>query len=553
MTNIFGRFSAVESLLGRHSVPAAMLTVLVLLLPAQAFLPAAPVWITDNGNKYIIMRNFAQSGRLTVRHDMPGNYPTGGFHFRATPAGYRSFYPEFFPAASALPWRLFGDFGATLIPLLAGVLLAGAVAKRFGFVCAVLTLFATPCAFYSLLLWEMIPAVLVAFAALMLMRGEKFFTGALLLGLGLFLREEMYFLGASAGLVLLFRRQWRDLGRLCGGFAPGMISVWLAQYLMTGHVLGFHGSTYYLNNRQGFDLADELAGVFWNYFQHLFRFETLPYFALFGLLAVALGFFRQAPVRKAKAPLLAAGALLFLAGAYRFIGSPALCYTATLCAGFITTLPLGWGFWANWKRVWSSLSKRTRFVAAVTVVYTFLVPPLLTRHDVGLFWGARHFLFVMPFVVFLALRSARFMGRGRVLPAGLAAVSVIWQLCGFSALSRVAEESENFTRTVLRAAPAEVMASDLFFLPEQTPKLFFESTFCELVTPEQVTNLCSEMRKRKLDHFVFITSPQRSRLTPDARKVLAENVSHTGPVMRFGSSASGFMDLLFFTIHLRQK
>jgi hypothetical protein len=363
----------------------------------------------------------------------------------------------------------------------------------------------------------------------------------------------MYFLGASAGLVLLFRRQWSELGRLCGGFASGMIPVWLAQFLMTGHVLGFHGSTYYLNNRQGFDLADELAGVFWNYFQHLFRFETLPYFALFGLLSVALGFFRRAPVQRAKAPLLAAGALLFLAGAYRFTGSPALCYTAALCAGFVTTLPVGWGFWTNWKRVGSSLSKRTRFLAAVTMVYTFLVPPLLTRHDVGLFWGARHFLFVMPFVVFLALRSARFMERGRALLAGLAAVSVIWQLCGFAALSRVAEESENFTRTVLRAAPAEVTASDLFFLPEQTPKLFFESIFCELVTPEQVTNLCSEMRKRKLDHFTFVTSPQRSRLTPEARKVLAANVSHTGPVMRFEASASGFMDLLFFTIYLRQK
>ncbi|MBQ9502038.1 MAG: hypothetical protein IJU70_07780 [Lentisphaeria bacterium] len=553
MTDIFRRLSAAESIPGRHPAAAAMLTALLLLSLAQALLPAAPVWITDNGNKYIIMRNFAQYGQLTVRHDIPGNYPAGGFHFRATPAGYRSFYPEFFPVVSALPWRLFGDFGATLLPLLAGVLLAGAAAKRFGFICGVLTLFAAPCAFYSLLLWEMIPAVLAAFIALMLMRDGKFFRGALLLGLGLFLREEMYFIGASAGLVLLFRKAWRDLGRLCAGSLLGALPVWLAQYLMTGHVLGFHGSAYYLNNRQGFSPADELAGVFWNYFQHLFRFETLPYFALFGLLAVALGFFRGGPVRKMKAPLLAAAALLFLAGAYRFTGSSALCYTAALCAGFVTTLPLGWGFWANRRQVSASLSGRTRFLAAVTVVYTFLVPPLLTRHDVGLFWGARHFLFVMPFVVFFSLRSARFMKGGKALLAGLAAVSVIWQLCGFAALSRVAWESDNFTQAVLRADPAGITASDLFFLPEQTPKLFFESTFCELVTPEQVTNLCAEMRRRKLERFTFITSPQRSRLTPQARKALAANVSHTGPVMRFESSASGFMDLLVFSIYLRKK
>ena len=552
MTDLFRRLSAAD-ICRRNPVPAAMLLVFAILGCCAAFLPAAPVWITDNGNKYIIMRNFAQSGELAIRHDIPGSFPAGGFHFQKTPAGYRSFYPEFFPAAASLPYRLFGDPGATLIPLIAGVLLAGAAAKRFGFACAMLTLFATPCAFYSLLLWEMIPAVLVAFIAVMRMRDEKFFTGALILGLGLFLREEMYFLGASAGLVLLFRRQWRDLGCLCAGFALGMVPVWLAQYLMTGHVLGFHGATYYLNNRQGFDLSDEIRGVFWNYFQHLFRFEMLPYSALFGLLAVTAGLFRTPRLRKLKPCVLAAGALLFLAGAYRFSGSSALCYTATLCAGLITTLPPGWSFWANSRRLYAASSRRSRFLIALAVVYTFLVPPLLTRHDVGLFWGPRHFLFIMPFLIFFSLRSARFMAGGKALIAGLAAVSVVWQLCGLAALSRVAEESENFTQAAVRADLAEVTASDLFFLPEQTPKLFFKTRFCELVTPEQVTNLCAEMRKRDLDRFTFITSPQRSRLTPAARKALAENAVRTGPVMRFGSSASGFMDLLIFSIYIRRK
>ena len=552
MTDLVRRLSAAESV-RRHPAAAAMLTALALLLPAQAFLPAAPVWITDNGNKYIIMRNFAQFGELSIRHGVPGNFPAGGFHFRKTPTGFRSFYPELFPIVTSLPYRLFGDPGVTLIPVLAGVLLAGVAAKRFGFACAMLTLFATPCAFYSLLLWEMIPAVLAAFIALLRMRDEKFFTGALLLGLGLFLREEMYFLGASAGLVLLFRRQWRDLGRLCAGFALGMAPVWLIQYFMTGHVLGFHGATYYLNNRQGFDFLEEIRGVFWNYFQHLFRFETLPYFALFGLLAVTAGFFRTPRLRRMKLPFLAAGALFFLAGAYKFAGSSALCRTAALCAGFITTLPLGWSFWVCRKQICGSVSKRTRFLAEAAIVYTFLVPPLLTRHDVGLFWGPRHFLFVMPFLVFFSLRSARFMERGKALLAGLAAVSVIWQLCGFAALSRVAEESESFTQAAIRADLAEVTASDLFFLPEQTPKLFFKTRFCELVTPEQVTNLCTEMRKRNLNRFTFITSPRWSRLTPAARKILAENVSGTGPVMRFESSASGFMDLLLFSIYIRQK
>ena len=535
----------------RNPGSAAMVLAFALLGSAAAFLPAAPVWITDNGNKYIIMRNFAESGVLSIRHAVPGNFPTGGFHFQKTATGFRSFYPEFLPAVTALPWRLFGDRGATLIPTLAGILLAGAMARHFrSFACAALAFFATPCAFYSLLLWEMIPAVLVGFLGVTRLKKRKFFTGGLLLGLGLFLREEMYFLGAAAGLVLLFQKEGRALGRLCAGFALGALPVWLAQYLLTGHVLGLHGATYYLNNRQGFDIVNEFFGIFWNYFQHLFRFETLPYFALFGVLCVGAGFFRTPRLEKAKAFLLGAGALLFLAGAYRFLSGQAYCYRAALCAGFITALPLGWGFWADLRQLYAASSRGSRFVMMLAVVYTFLVPPLLTRHDVGLFWGARHFLFIMPFVIFFSLRAFRSLPRRKTLLAALAAVSVIWQLCGFAALSRVSEESEEFTNSI-RSLGGKVLATDIFFLPEQTPKLFFAGDFCELATEEQVTDLIAELRRRNEKNFLFITSPNWSRLSVNGRKKLAGAVAPAGEVLRFQSPASGFMDLLIVPFRVK--
>ena len=49
---------------------SAMLASAVILLAAAAVLPAAPVWITDVGNKYIIMRNFAQTGQLEIKHNL---------------------------------------------------------------------------------------------------------------------------------------------------------------------------------------------------------------------------------------------------------------------------------------------------------------------------------------------------------------------------------------------------------------------------------------------------------------------------------------------------
>ena len=42
-------------------------------------LPELPLFITDNGNKYIIMRNFAQEASLPVRHPEPALFPRGGF------------------------------------------------------------------------------------------------------------------------------------------------------------------------------------------------------------------------------------------------------------------------------------------------------------------------------------------------------------------------------------------------------------------------------------------------------------------------------------------
>ena len=42
----------------------------LLLLVLASFLVPGAVWITDNGNKYIQMRNFADGGGHLVRHPL---------------------------------------------------------------------------------------------------------------------------------------------------------------------------------------------------------------------------------------------------------------------------------------------------------------------------------------------------------------------------------------------------------------------------------------------------------------------------------------------------
>ena len=539
----------------KNPAVSAMLAAAVILLAAAAVLPSAPVWITDVGNKYIIMRNFAQTGSLEIQHNVSGTFPAGGFHFQKTEKGYRSFYPEQFPVLASYPYRLFGAQGVTLLTIACGVLLAGAVAYKFrSFTAAMLLLFAAPCAFYSLMLWEMIPAVLAGFCGIMLLRDRKFFSGGIVLGLGLFFREELYFLGAAAGVVLLFQREWRALLRLSGGFLCGMLPVWLLQYFLTGHILGVHGATYYLNNRQSFDWEEEFFGVFWNYYQHLLRFDSAS--AVIMPAGVLLLFAWVKGEEKngwmLKNLFFAEGGLVFLYGIYNFLSQENFCYRACMSAGFISTLPLCWLFWGNLKQLLFSGSRKNRFLTGVVVAYTLIVPPLLTRHDVGLFWGARHFLFVMPFAVYLSIKAVQSMPYKKLILWGLAGVSIIWQLCGLYALLKVSEESDSLTRIVL-ANSRKIVVSDVFFLPEQAPELFFERDFCEVTNRSQLESLLTELARRGENEVLFITSPRWSRLDRETRALLRANTARVGSSFAFKSASSGIMDLVLVQVFFKNQ
>ena len=56
---------------------------LAAVLAVTAFiLPPAPVWITDNGSKYIIMRTFHEHKSVKLQHFAPELAPTGVFHIQ---------------------------------------------------------------------------------------------------------------------------------------------------------------------------------------------------------------------------------------------------------------------------------------------------------------------------------------------------------------------------------------------------------------------------------------------------------------------------------------
>ena len=166
------------------------------LLIAGLLLPPLPLFITDNGNKYMIMRDFAESATLVMDHVEPALFPRGGFHFQSLPDGrIYSFHSWVLPVISAFFYRAAGENAALLPVWLSGLgillLLTQSKMERFAAWALLLT---TPIWLYSMMLWEMIPSTLAVLAAfILLLRKRRMFAAGIILGLGIWFGKKFMF------------------------------------------------------------------------------------------------------------------------------------------------------------------------------------------------------------------------------------------------------------------------------------------------------------------------------------------------------------------------
>lgn len=249
----------------RAAVPAV--AGLLLLLQA-ALLPAGAVWVTDNGNKFIILENLLRNGSAAIAYPAaeidPGRrfFPDGNFHFQRHCGRIVSIYPEFFSALALPGYRLFGAVGLWLLPV--GGTLGGpcAVSRAAAEIWAGLEtrggtgrllLCGSPLLFYSGTFWEMTAATAFPLAALLAARRRRLLAAGLLLGLGLWLREEFYLIALAAGIAALFfyPKEWRRCVPFGAGFLLAAIPLWIYNLVNYGHILGLHGALYYTHNAEG--------------------------------------------------------------------------------------------------------------------------------------------------------------------------------------------------------------------------------------------------------------------------------------------------------------
>lgn len=520
--------------------------VLLAAMPAL-LLPAGAGWITDNGNKYIIMRSLAEGGTTAIANPAAGIdpagrfFPDGGFHFRRFHGEMRSIYPEYFPALT-LPWyRLFGERGVLVLPALgamAAALLFGLWRRRMA--AGLLLLAGTPLLFYGGTFWEMAPSVLFA-----------------------------------------DRRQWRGVLRFGVGFLVAALPLLLWQFHSFGHLLGLHGALYYSHNRIAPPtIWEQLSGFFEGCYLYLFQFNAgTPEFrwyypVLFSpmLLMAAAG---AAPGfgawRRCKHGAFALASAAWLVLVVMLWRNPAPAMAAGVTVGLFTGTPLMAGFLLNWRPLLRSAERSSRLLAALAIVYIVLTPPLLTRSDIGIIWGPRHFLCLMPVLLLLSfegwrkqrnaeIRQAgaagsllRAVQRGRrflLIPAAALGFSLALQLFGLRTLFGVTEETARLTAKLRSMAP-EVVISDLFFLPEQTPQLFFEKRWLFVKNDEAAAELPVLLARHGIREAVLVLSPRFRNLSDGALRRLLTSLPLAAPPERFAAPVSGFLELFLGKVRLQ--
>lgn len=515
------------------------------LVCVAALLPSAPVWITDSGNKYLVLRNFAAHGSGEFFHPAPELFPYCGFHFQTAPDGsIRSFFPETLAAATLPWWKLCGDAAVSFLPMLAAVLTLFFTLKlsRERLFPAVALICASPLIFYAVQMWEMLPATALVTAAAWLFYRKEPLAAGLVFGCGVWMREELYLLGAAFSIALLFRRRYRDFGLFALGAAIPVMLLWINNLRTYGHIFGLHGTTYFTNNRPddgGCWLRLRDAGF--NFYQQFIRFDTVGRYsfwltagsAMLTFLAGCAPDFRSwRPLRTVAAIVTLAALTLLTCGLFR-CADPLL--TSGVTAGLFFAFPAAIPVLAHWRALLRAPEPEIRLTALTLVLFLPLLPLLLNAHDIGLTWSSRHCIIIMPLLAVLSGYALKHAGgfRRPWLPAALLLCGLAAQLWALCALYDVSHRTRTLEEKLLKTSE-NVVVSDVFFLPEMTPRVMCNKLWLETTDASRTERLLAFLKAGKIDRFTLVLSPRYRRLPNAALAALLEKYRPVGEPEFFG-------------------
>ncbi len=519
--------------------PTLAFACVVLVYVALSFFvfPQDAFFSSDEGLKFIQVQNFVRKGWRDVTLDYPGRELDPDLRYvpiNNPPTLIRegrlyAVYPIFFPLLATPIYRLLGYAGLYVIPLASGLLtliITYRIARLTGGdgLSSILVLgLCSPIIFYSLVFWDHTLGTLLATLAVLLVvssleqpRWLPLVLGGVAIGLGIWVRSELYVMVIAMPIALLpvgtgrlRRLVWLGLGILVS-----LVPLWLFQLVVYGDFVGPHvGHLAWLSEELP-ATTDRVAIVY----HTLLEGNSSPAMSFLYIMAFAASalLITMPSIRTRRLPIIIAFATLIFATIPNILEA---CRGRPL-GGLITTAPfLVFSFAILLD---SSVRRHNVCLLALSVGYIALVS-LLTPVDPGLQWGARFLLPILPPLAVLATNNFRALstleGRStsRLLAACfvcMVALSFLVQLSGLRTLHIIKSADQQLIRDTAQLEPAHVL-SDEWGYAEYVAPLFYEKQFFFVRDQTEYKELTQNLLEKGIDTFAVATYPRPRRKVVD--------------------------------------
>ena len=551
------------------------LAVGVIYLTALLSLPQDSIWISDEGNRIMTLQSYVGEKSKALPDPLTGieNVPEG---VRAYPKPYfvqqngqwRSGYQLFYPYILSYFYAL-GDRALTwAVPVIAGlltILCAGFLAKRLlkneyqASLVMLLCAFGTPLFFYSGTFLETTCSSFLAIASLCCFfasldsereLGGLFFSG-ILAGISVLFREESFiFCGAFGLSVLICYFSWRRVIALALGGLLVTLPLLVWNYLDSGSIFGLHSVIYNsLPNAGGNPLLRKL--IDYSVFLVLLCLPFLKQlnlvipFVLVGGIFVCL-----LPKWRAIAEGIVYGFVILCCAAGIY------CNIATEHGGvfiyqsLLDALPLFALCLFSVIFLLTNAPREYRFLTLLSMIAVILPPMFLNHSALGMFWGGRHFLNVIPLLciltVYLLHTSAALTRTARYAGWILVFLSVAASIAGYGVLSHKRNYSAEFVRTIA-SSNSKVVVTDIFWMPEELGWIHRDKCILLMTahnSPEQIGEL---FKKNGIRDFQLILSKNSRVVSNESlQKMMKEYQVIPGP--RFYSPMLSFFEIQIFRV-----
>ena len=543
--------------------PLAFAAVAILYLILFAvILPQDSIWISDEGNRINAVRTYAETGKPYLPDPLAGLQQVPDEGLRAYPPPYfvqdregrwRSAYTAFFPWTSSFLYRAAGQLGVILIPIAGGllsILFAGLIAKNLGMddrkaACTMLLCaFGTPFLFYSGVFLETTTAAFLAALGIWLALKAADSRKELLLllcagiasGVSTLFREEGFILTVALLLGLaLTRFSWKRLAAFAVGALLVLVPLMLFNYADSGSVFGMHAAIY-----------SELGAVRRNSF---FIAKLRDYCMYLTLLCMPLPILNSLPAillvmggifcafrKTAKYAEFVFYPLIILACLFSTVWNLAGDTTGVFVRqSLLDHLPILAVCVFSLPLLFRSGDAKIRFLAWISAAMILIPPSMLNEEKIGMFWGGRHFMNVIPVLCVLVVQllvSGRLSRMAKYGAFALIFASVAANGIGYGVLLY----KKNFSREIVEALDrpeVKTVVTDVFWLPEELAWLPRDTRVIFMTKEDSIERVAALCRANGITEFYTVLGLYTRMLTNESiARVFETNRVTPGPLFR---------------------